>query len=364
MRLGFDVSPLHRPHPPGVVRATRGLVLALERRRVLEVERLAPRAGANLRRWRHAEVAEELARRGLAAFHSPVSAFPVLAARRAFRRVHTVHELPWRHGAEENAGVLHRAWSGLAGRRADATVVPSAFVERDLRAEPFAGARRVAVVPWGVDACFTVDADARSSRGEAAEPDRASAEPARTSRARAERVRAWSDFALVVGGARPKKNADALLRALRVLPATRRPNVVITGAATDEDVARLRAAAGDDSARVRFEPELADEDLAVAYRAARAVVVLSRSEGFAFPVVEGFACGAPAIVARGTAQAELAGDAGLAVDAESAEEVARALERAADERARLSALGRARAAMFTWDAAAERVERLWKELAP
>ncbi len=257
--------------------------------------------------------------------------------------------------------MLHRAWSGLAGRRADATVVPSAFVERDLRAEPFAGARRVAVVPWGVDACFTVRA--RSSRGRPPSPI-LRAEPARTSRARAERVRAWSDFALVVGGARPKKNADALLRALRVLPATRRPNVVITGAATDEDVARLRAAAGDDSARVRFEPELADEELAVAYRAARAVVVLSRSEGFAFPVVEGFACGAPAIVARGTAQAELAGDAGLAVDADSAEDVARALERAADERARLSALGRARAAMFTWDATAERVERLWLELAP
>lgn len=355
MRLGFDVSPLHRPHPPGVVRATRGLVLALERRRVLEVERLAPRAGANLRRWRHAEVAEELARRGLAAFHSPVSAFPVLAARRAFRRVHTVHELPWRHGAEENAGVLHRAWSGLAGRRADATVVPSAFVERDLRAEPFAGARRVAVVPWGVDACFTAGTDAQPTSAFVVDA---------SDRARAERVRAWGDFALVVGGARPKKNADALLRALRVLPATRRPNVVITGAATDEDVARLRAAAGDDSPRVRFEPELADEDLAVAYRAARAVVVLSRSEGFAFPVVEGFACGAPAIVARGTAQAELAGDAGLAVDADSAEDVARALERAADERARLSALGRARAAMFTWDATAERVERLWLELAP
>ena len=32
MRIGFDVSPLHRPHPPGVVRATRGLVAALERR--------------------------------------------------------------------------------------------------------------------------------------------------------------------------------------------------------------------------------------------------------------------------------------------------------------------------------------------
>src|SRR5262245_46393277 len=42
MRIGFDVSPLHRPHPRGVVRVTAGLVGALERRGVLEVVRLAP----------------------------------------------------------------------------------------------------------------------------------------------------------------------------------------------------------------------------------------------------------------------------------------------------------------------------------
>lgn len=357
MRLGFDVSPLHRPHPPGVVRATRGLVLALERRRVLEVERLAPRAGANLRRPPMPRSAEELARRGLAV--SPLARVRVPGARRAcaFRRVHTVHELPWRHGGEENAGVLHRAWSGLAGRRADATVVPSAFC----RARPPRGAvrgraRRVAVVPWGVDACFTADADVQPTSAFVVDA---------LDRARAERVRAWSDFALVVGGARPKKNADALLRALRVLPATRRPNVVITGAATDEDVARLRAAAGDDAARGDFEPELADEELAVAYRAARAVVVLSRSEGFRVPRRRGLRVRR----ARDRRARHGAGGTRGGRGPRRRRRLGGRTSRARSSAPRTSALGgsalgRARAAMFTWDAAASGVERLWLELAP
>ena len=42
MRVGFDVSPLHRPHPRGLVRITRQLAETLERRARIEIVRLAP----------------------------------------------------------------------------------------------------------------------------------------------------------------------------------------------------------------------------------------------------------------------------------------------------------------------------------
>src|SRR5690348_8841175 len=125
MRIGFDVSPLHRPHPPGVVRATRGLVEALERRGALRVVRLEPPPGVGLLRWRQRDLADACGRLDLAGIHSPVSAF---AWRGRGLRVHTVHELPWRHGVRENAGMRHRFWATYGARRAACSIVPSELV--------------------------------------------------------------------------------------------------------------------------------------------------------------------------------------------------------------------------------------------
>ncbi len=120
MRIGFDVSPLGPAwHPPGVVRATRGLVDALERRGKLEIVRLhsghaSASRGASIA-WRQWRLPREIARLGLRGLHSPVSAFPCFAS---FPRVPTVHELPWLHGVDENADRAHAsAVSGAARRR-------------------------------------------------------------------------------------------------------------------------------------------------------------------------------------------------------------------------------------------------------
>jgi len=347
MRIGFDVSPLTRPHSRGVERVVHGLVTALERRGTLEVVRLAPEGSVSLRRWRQRELPRREAALGLQGLHSFVSAFP-LGGRG--RRVQTVHELPWRHGVRENAGWRHRLWAGPLTRRAQRTVCPSEHVAGDLSRSAWVRRERVRVVPWGLDPLFAP----RAPRGTLDE-------------AVLERHRLGEEaFVLCPGAVRAKKRLAALLHGLdeRRRRGERPLRVVVTGAPGPELRLDLGLASRLGLARwTSTLGELPDEELAALYRLASAVAVLSRSEGFAFPVLEALGSAVPVLVPAGSAQAELAGAAGIQVDPSQPASVAAGLERALEERTALAPAGLARAGGFSWDAAAERVEALWRELA-
>jgi len=157
-----------------------------------------------------------------------------------------------------------------------------------------------------------------------------------------------------------------VLHGLAALVARRGPRfqVVVTGPDTPDLRRDLGLAARLGLNRYVSTPGvLADDDLAALYRLATAVPVLSHSEGFGFPVLEAMASGTPVVVPRASAQAELAGDAGLVVDADDAEAVADALERAHAGREERRWTLVARAAEFSWERSAEAFERLWEELA-
>jgi len=333
MRLGLDVSPLHRPHPRGIVRVVAGLADALERRGHVEVVRLAPEPGAHWARWRQVELPRTEARLGLAGIHSCLSAF-ALSGRG--RRVQTIHELPWLHGVDENAGWRHRIWARIGPLRADLVLTATEATARDVRTYSGASARRVRVVPWGIDDVF---------RGVAGDDDAVLA--------RAGLVR--RGYVLCAGGGRRKKRSGAAAAGAVELARRGGPSLAI---ALTGPVDASTAAAGS----VRFLGEIEDAELAALYRNAAAVAVLARSEGFGLPALEALACGTPVLVPRGSAQAEVAGEAGIAVDADDAASVAEGLAHALvvvpHERAR----GVARAAEFTWDRSAALVEAAWMEL--
>lgn len=334
MRLGFDVSPLHRPHPRGVVRVVAGLVDALERRGRIEVVRLSPESGLSSARWRQVELPRIEARLGLDGIHSMLSAFPL---RGAGRRVQTIHELPWLHGVAENAGWRHRLWAHIGPRRADRVVVATEATARDVRMYSGVGPERIRVVPWGLDACFASYAngvdEALLARFDL-------------------RERA---YVLCAGGGRAKKRVDTAVAGAVAL--ARRGGPRLTVVVTGRVDARTVSAGG-----ARCVGEVTDAELAALYRNAAATLVVARCEGFGLPVLEASAAGTPVVVTRGTAQVEIAGSAGIPVDPDDSESVADGLERALASSADDVARRRARAAEFTWERSASLVESLWSEL--
>jgi glycosyltransferase involved in cell wall biosynthesis len=100
-----------------------------------------------------------------------------------------------------------------------------------------------------------------------------------------------------------------------------------------------------------------DEHLPALYENARVHVLPSFTEGFGLPITEAMAAGTPVVTSNRGAMAEVAGDAALLVDPSDTEAMADALVRLwtdRDLRHDLRERGRARAALFTWEASARR----------
>ena len=346
MRVGFDMAPTVAPHSRGVGRVCSGLVRALEQRGVLEVVRLVPLPSVGSRRWRQVELPRLERERGLHGIHSFTSAFPL---RGTGRRVQTVHELPWLHGVSENAGLRHRSWARFGGLRADRTVTPTEHVARDLRSRSWAPGR-VRAIPWGVDEHFAPESPADVLDEAVLDTYRLGDAP----------------FLLAPGADRRKKELAAVLEGLAALKkrGETRLHLVVTGRDTGDLRRDLGLASKLGLSRwISTLGEVADEDLPKLVRLAEAVCVLSRSEGFGLAVAESVVCGTPVLVPEGSAQAEVAGSAGLPCDPRSPESVARAMERLEDERYALRGEALARAPRYRWERCAAEVEALWSELA-
>ena len=346
MAIGFDTSPLTHPHSPGVRRVTEELVEALERRGHLEIVRLTPDPGERLRNWRQLGLPREAARRGLAGIHAPGSAFPLFGPG---RRVQTVHELPWKHGVAENAGLSHRFWAGPAGRKADAVIVPTGHVARDLGRPLAADGGRIHICSWAASLPFGPKPPADQLDEPVLDryhlPDTA--------------------FLLAPGAVRAKKNLAAILAGLAEFAKTGGPRLllVITGPETgdlrrDLGLASRLGVAG----QISTLGHVPDGDLAALTRLASAVIVLSASEGFGLPALEAAACGTPVILNASGAPAEVVGQAAITVDAAESADVASGIRRALDEGPGLRPRLLERAARFSWDRTAATVEGIWETL--
>ena len=166
---------------------------------------------------------------------------------------------------------------------------------------------------------------------------------------------------------RAKKNLQALLHGMaeRVRRKEEPLQIVISGDDTPDLRRDLGLASKLGLSRwVTTAGSIEEQDLASLVRLSACVAVLSLSEGFGFPALEAAACGTPALVAADSAAAELLGEAGIAVDAADAGAVADGLQRAVEERRSLRPLLLQRAREYSWDACAQAVEDVWRELCP
>jgi glycosyltransferase involved in cell wall biosynthesis len=296
-RAGADVSALApRPVdlPPGVtMRATGGP--------------LSPR------RWRRSRAL----RRALGAldlFHSPVTAFPRF---RGPKVSVTVHELPfvenfrlegWRRA------LAQQVWLARAMGECARIFAPTAATLRQMTLVHAACPEVTSVVPHP---CPPIPAGVRSDDGSI----------------------------LFVGRLDRRKCVEALLAGV----VGRAGEIRLAGPHGWSARRRIERAAAALGVRPRFLGVVPDGELDRLYRCARAVGLLSVSEGFGFPVLEALGRGVPVVVARGTGAAEVGGGSVLAVDPIDRAAIAAAFDRAGEDsyRVGIARSGPARAAEFT-----------------
>jgi glycosyltransferase involved in cell wall biosynthesis len=237
---------------------------------------------------------------------------------------------------------VYRAWHARAGlacaRRAEAVITVSEFSRRELIDLAGLDPSRLTVIAGGVDGRFGPEAD-----------------PA----AAARRLGLERPYVLTVATDDRRKNVEKL-GAVATALAQQGIELVWAG---DRRPYFATAAAG---SGVRSLGYVNDADLPGLYAGARAFVLPSRYEGFGLTCLEAMACGTPVVAANRAALPDTCGGAALLVDPDDGEALTRAVLIAAGDvaaREALRAAGLRRAAQFSWETTAARVDALLCELA-
>ncbi len=169
---------------------------------------------------------------------------------------------------------------------------------------------------------------------------------------------------LCLGAIQRRKNQATLVRAFRAMP----PGwtLVLVGgqgfeaAATLDEINRSPA-----RERIILTGYLPEAEVAGWYARASVFAFPSLDEGFGMPILEAMAAGIPVVVGNRSALPEVAGEAGVAIDPTDDDALAEALRSLAQNpelRQKLGALGRERAARFTWTNAVAQTMAVYREI--
>ncbi len=205
--------------------------------------------------------------------------------------------------------------------------------------------RRVHVVHEGIDPRFTADA--------AGDP------PALDLPER---------YLLFVSTLEPRKNVAAIVRAFTLLAEWGYPGHLVLvgrwGWRTESIRAQLAASAVRD--RIVHLDYVERSLLPHLYRRADVLLFPSLLEGFGLPILEAMACGTPVVTSGRSAMPEVAGPAAVYVDPDRPQGIASAVQALLEDdrhRERLIALGRERAARFSWRESAAATAQVLRQAA-
>jgi glycosyltransferase involved in cell wall biosynthesis len=180
-------------------------------------------------------------------------------------------------------------------------------------------------------------------------------------------------YVLWAGTVEPRKNLSGLLRAWAMVDAE--ADLVLVGPAgwnTDLDAllgeasGRGAGSAGPQNKRVKVLGFLPQRDLAPIYAGAEVFCYPSFTEGFGLPVLEAMAQSTPVVTSRGTSTEEIGEGAAILVDPADPVAIADGVGRILQDAklaSRLASKGRARAATYTWEGAAELTLAAYREAA-
>ena len=319
----------------------------------LEIKRI--RVGPLGRHWWSIGLPRYVRSNGIELFHGTNYDVPPW---RQCATVLTIHDLsllihPETH--EKRRVSRSRRRLPLMTRAANAVIVPTESVRREVCQHLGLSAEKVFAVPEAARECF------------------APMELAATTDVR-RRLGIGDDFLLTVGTIEPRKNLQTLISAFEEIAGGHSQTtlqLVIAGSrgwlsnslfdALEKSPIRKR---------IVLTEYLNDEELRALYSSCRAFVYPSIYEGFGLPPLEAMACGSPVITSRIPALEETTGGAAILVEPGNVQELAATIANVLDDddlRSRLSIQGRSRAAEFTWERTArltldvyEKAKRMWR----
>jgi glycosyltransferase involved in cell wall biosynthesis len=315
-------------------------------------------AGLPRQRWRLRAAASYFGARsmdhafgGIDLFHATEHLLPVL---RRTPSVFTLHDAAYVHFPQYHLPrnrLFLRLMMPRFLKRTQAVITVSEFTRQDAVRLYSVPPDRLFVIPEGVDAAFHP----------IAEPDTL-AEVRR-------RYRLPERFILFVGTIEPRKNLITLIEAYAALrqradSSLATPGLVIAGGKGwlyADFFDRLRALGLQEA--VTLTGYVPDADLPALINCASVFAFPSLFEGFGLPVLEAMACGVPVVCSTAASLPEVVGEAGLLVPPEDVAGWVEALRRVLDDpalAARLRAQGLARAATFTWEAAARQTMQVYE----
>jgi glycosyltransferase involved in cell wall biosynthesis len=295
--------------------------------------------------WEQTALPLLMLRDGLDLLHCPLNVQPVASMCPV---VLTIHDLSFIRFPDRFSRVKQRYLATLtrySARRARRILADSAATKHDVVTAFDVPAARVDVVYSGVDPDFRPINPAIAAERESLAAFRA-------------RHGLPDQFVLYLATLEPRKNVDRLVAAFAGMRRRGLPHHLVLAGGKGWQYERIFEAVEFHGLGgvVHFPGYVAREEQPLWYNAADLFVYPSQYEGFGLPPLEAMACGLPVVTSQSSSLPEVVGSAGITVDVDDLEALTEAMVAVLTDRSRAEAMraaGLARAALFSWSAAAE-----------